>query len=89
MSYKLADGTMSTNYVEGDMFKVSGTVYELIEDDGTSQPKFRSVRGEREPNMYWWLYWSNMTHVKDSSQHTRRELRKAIDILEQLLGGKE
>ena len=58
MSYKLADGSLSTDYEEGDLFIYvdprgvdhgtfrNGSVVELLTDDGTDCPLFGLVRGE-------------------------------------------
>lgn len=57
MSYKLADGSRSTEYKVGDKFLVAevegstfsqGSIVELYLNDGTSCPVFRLVTGECE-----------------------------------------
>jgi hypothetical protein len=61
MSYKLADGSISTDYKIGDEFthKYHKGVFKFIEDDGTQNPWFKSEELYRESSN-----WKFLTPVK-------------------------
>jgi hypothetical protein len=83
MSYKLADGSCSTDYKIGDKFThrdaVEGSIYELREDDGTQNPWFEvegcQGKGPR--------HWEDLTPV-EAKKHasTINQLRETIKQLE-------
>jgi hypothetical protein len=83
MSYKLADGSMSTDYKIGDKFthKYEHGIYIFIEDDGTKNPWFKSEELSREASN-----WKFLTPVK-TKQHASviNQLRSTIQYLERTL----
>jgi hypothetical protein len=80
MSYRLADGTMSTDYKIGDEFthKLHTDIFEFIKDDCTENPWFRSEEKGRTPNS-----WCFLTPVKPNKDTILiNQLRETIKQLE-------
>lgn len=75
MSYKLADGSLSTDYEIGDRFIIigselfgDGSVVSLYDDDGSDCPLFKFINGscdynccDGEKGAYAW--WSNLKSI--------------------------
>jgi hypothetical protein len=79
MSYRLADGSCSTDYKIGDKFTHrSGGFAIFAEDDGTSNPWFNTACSTRYPR-----HWKSLTPVKAKKHATLvNQLREAIKQLE-------
>tara|TARA_R110000787_G_scaffold257205_1_gene362411 strand:+ start:314 stop:592 length:279 start_codon:yes stop_codon:yes gene_type:complete len=80
MSYKLADGSLSTDYKIGDEFthKCGHDIFVFIEDDGTRCPWFKSEETHRNAR-----HWSSLTPVKATKKANKKtkaikRLRKKI-----------
>ena len=73
MSYKLADGSMSTDYDIGDEFQLtnSNRTFVFTEDDGSKCPWFRQVGKEDE----YARHWQDLTPLK---------VKKNSDLINQL-----
>jgi hypothetical protein len=71
MSYRLADGSWSTDYKIGDKFTHrGGGLATLAEDDGSSNPWFNTDFGSHYPR-----HWFSLTPVKT---------KKPTDLINQL-----
>jgi hypothetical protein len=83
MSYKLADGTVSTDYKVGDKFthRLEGDrVYELLMDDGTMNPLFKG-----HINIYSFpRHWSEL-----KAHCTNQSYQKEDDTMIFTIRGKE
>lgn len=57
MSYRLADGSMSTDYKIGDKFthKCHNGVFKFIKDDGTHNPWFERKNISKEASSWYFL----------------------------------
>jgi hypothetical protein len=84
MSYKLADGSMSTDYKIGDKFSHAERkgIWSLQEDDGSPMPFFSTKKCPRHC-----LAWSLLVNVKPKSiinqlHETIRQLKATIKELE-------
>jgi hypothetical protein len=83
MSYRLADGSMSTDYEIGDEFHyfVDGDVYRYYREDGSSCPWFTNNEGVQEA-----LSWCTLKSVKAKKNSTIvNQLREAIKQLERTI----
>jgi hypothetical protein len=90
MSYRLADGSMSTDYKIGDKFTHSlcgAEIWELVSDDGSLNPYFNR---QEYLNDNFPRHWRSLTPVK-TKQHasvinqlheTIRQLKATIKELE-------
>jgi hypothetical protein len=86
MSYKLADGSMSTDYKIGDEFAFEDRTFILSDDDGSVMPWFREVIQESDHPLEWPL----LTPVKEKNHasvinqlHEKiRQLKATIKELE-------
>ena len=83
MSYRLADGSMSTDYKIGDEFTRSerGSVF-LEQDDRTPAPWFKT----KSTGKYIAVHWENLTPVK-KTKHTAliKSIRETMQYLERTI----
>ena len=83
MSYRLADGSMSTDYKIGDEFIRSerGSVF-LEQDDGTRAPWFKT----KSTGKYIAVHWENLNPVK-TTKHTDliKSIRSTVQYLERTI----
>jgi hypothetical protein len=79
MSYRLADGSCSTDYKIGDKFEhKDGGKATFSRDDGTENPWF-AITGQAE----WSINWCFLTPVNTKKHaNTINQLRKTIKQLE-------
>jgi hypothetical protein len=89
MSYKLADGSMSTDYKIGDKFALESDpsrTFVFTEEDDTAYPWFRAAGDDYGLAMYW----GDLTPLKAKShasvinqlKETIRQLKATIQELE-------
>lgn len=82
MSYKLADGSMSTDYKVGDKFMLDTNhvrIFVFTKDDDTTYPWFREAGYNRDHVMYW----DELTPVKEGRVSTIiNQLRETVKQLE-------
>jgi hypothetical protein len=75
MSYRLADGSWSTDYKIGDKFTHrGGGLATLAEDDGSSNPWFNTDFGSHYPR-----HWSSLTPVKAKNINQLGETIKQLE----------
>jgi hypothetical protein len=90
MSYKLADGSMSTDYKIGDKFYVvegsdKGCVAIFLKDDGSNCPWFYKGRDDRNCEVWEWLKpfnKENVVEITNSLRETIKQLERTIEELE-------
>jgi hypothetical protein len=85
MSYRLADGSMSTDYKIGDEFthRLCGDeVFELVSEDGSRNPYFNGQGWhDNFPR-----HWSSLTPVKAKKHATLiKSIRETIQYLERTI----
>jgi hypothetical protein len=90
MSYKLADGSMSTDYKIGDRFYITegldkGRIATLVEDDGSSLPWFD--KGGVDRNCEFWeglnpCTKENNGRVIDALRDQIKKIERTIKELE-------
>jgi hypothetical protein len=82
MSYKLADGSCSTDYKIGDEFMLRTTpvrIFVFKEDDGTAYPWFQ----ERGIDDEYARHWEDLTPVQaKKNANVINQLRETIKQLE-------
>lgn len=98
MPYKLADDTLSTDYKVGDLFKFSVTdrgklcgrwdyrdlrgVVELIGEDGTACPYFKSEFGNKSYEM--WCYLKPAVVKQQPELYTESELSEIDELRDEV-----
>jgi hypothetical protein len=91
MSYRLADGSMSTDYKIGDKFYIiegadEGRLATLLEDDGSEMPWFDKGIDDRNCELWAWLKpcnEENNADIIDLIRETIKQLKATIKELEQ------
>jgi hypothetical protein len=90
MSYKLADGSWSTDYKIGDKFYVvegtdKGCIATLLDDAGSDCPWFYKGRDYRNCEVWEWLKpcnKENIVEITNAIHETIRQLKATIKELE-------
>ena len=82
MSYKLADGSNSTDYKIGDEFRLYinlARIFVFTQDDDTDHPWFREAGDDYDHARYW----EDLTPVKEKKNASLvNQLRSTIRYLE-------
>ena len=84
MSYRLADGSLSTDYKIGDKFRhgCGHDIFVFIRDDGTLNPWFRR-EGEGADNA---RHWEDLTPVKTTNHSALiKSIRETMQYLERTI----
>ena len=86
MSYRLADGSMSTDYKIGDEFNYGDRTFILSYDDGSVMPWFREVIQESDHPLEWPFLTpvkaKNHASVINQLHEAIRQLKATIKELE-------
>ena len=82
-SYKLADGSMSTDYKVGDGFTYEDRPFTLVEDDKSNMPWFREIIQENDHHP---IDWASLTPVRTANPPALiKSIRETMKYLERTI----